>query len=260
MNQIIRISSVISVPINEKDANNEAERINKVVILVQDINGDQIDFVLFGKNVALASLFGRGESIAVSNPLLNWEPTKNHSEGPNTRHRVVLGYSNETMVYLIPKDTDQELELLFSLSKTNNSPEKTSKFGKRRLNHELPRNEDGIGDLTWYLDRMAFNEIPSFVTHLTLIGTVTHLTSTEQVTQDHSSQTRMGVRIKNEDGCVCDITFWGIVAVSASRLKLGQVVVIHNLATYHENVNHQADNATVYIIGSTELNTKIYNS
>ncbi|KAI9098600.1 hypothetical protein DFS34DRAFT_79113 [Phlyctochytrium arcticum] len=229
--------------------------VKRLEIEVNDTTVEEnVSFYLWDEQIGLASLFQKGDLIAMWRPFVTINKYTGLLNGGTDATSTMLEYGTQTVLFVIPMDPAKERALM-------------SSHGGYSSDQKIPRDSQGILDYQNFPERIAKNHLVPKMINVSLFGKVVKLArnpnSLAQIIHDSC-----GIRLLDPlSGENIDVTLWD----EASRNILnttfaGDWIFLENVATT-ENVNARIASGAkmgqtqqqVEVIGKPKLGTRVWN-
>ncbi|KAJ3669300.1 hypothetical protein LUZ60_011250 [Juncus effusus] len=190
--------------------------IERKQITLVDNEGDKIEFLLWGEQVLLASLFSVGSMLAIDRPFIsNFVNTNNTEE-------LCLEYGSATLIYLLPF-VHKEEQLVLASTQMRTQELKSSQVS-------LPRNSHGQIDFTKYPFRPYIVDLGDKMAGISLYGIVTEISRERK---SNGVETVFCLGLEDETGSVI-LKLHFTSSWSLGRVGVGHTVYISSLSC-HKN-------------------------
>ncbi|KNC99683.1 uncharacterized protein SPPG_05064 [Spizellomyces punctatus DAOM BR117] len=201
--------------------------------------------VLWDEQIGLASLFRKGDWLAIWRPYVTVE----RQAGRDDKRSITLEYGSQTVIFVIPMDPTKEMELMCSMA-------------SQPSQHAVPRDAQGILDFKWYPNRLLITELAPKMINITIFGKVLEVIANMPFENEGIKVSRYGIRLTDESG-YCDITLWDDIGQAAtSNAFVGDWLLLEGLATTERVARGQPGKLVKKrfdVFGKVELGTKAWN-
>ncbi|KAG1177172.1 hypothetical protein G6F70_002868 [Rhizopus microsporus] len=225
----------------------------KTDVYLADMSSDTLPVILtlFDEQTQLASIFRRNDYMGLYRPqYVNAGPQPMNPSG------TVLYYSNDTVIFLMPESEAQAA----GLAKTNLSSyiqsQGTVNSSNSTKKEILQRDEEGFIDCSNYIPRIYVSDLVHCMLNVTLLGKVVGLAKNNPFYKDGKRMDRYALRIADTTGTM-DITLWEEAGHDSRKLRVGQYVLLEQLAT--SDIQLSDLQKVWYVNGSVICGTKVYN-
>ncbi|TPX61562.1 hypothetical protein SpCBS45565_g07228 [Spizellomyces sp. 'palustris'] len=221
-------------------------RLKRLHVYVNDTSVEEnACLVLWDEQIGLASLFRKGDWLAIWRPYVTVE----RQAGRDDTRSITLEYGSQTVIFVIPMDPTKEMELMCSMA-------------SQPSQHAVPRDARGILDFKWYPRRLLVTELAPKMINITIFGKVLEVIANMPFENEGIKVSRYGIRLTDESG-YCDITLWDDIGQTATATAfVGDWLLLEGLATTERVARGQPGKLVKKrfdVFGKVELGTKAWN-
>ncbi|KAJ3151809.1 hypothetical protein HDU89_001858 [Geranomyces variabilis] len=211
-------------------------RIKRVDVHVCDSNGVEACLVLWEDQIALASLFGKGDYLAIWRPFVTVHDAVNNGDVSS----IQLECGSLTVLFCVPGASSHLTQGEWALGPTQD-----------------PSLSQAVNDVEHYSDRILIGELGENMINVSLLGRITEVMDNAPIQVNGKKADRYRIRLADHSGS-CNFTLWGAFGRSCiGSLSCGDWLFISNVnieAPGSANGGSQLNVAARNELGSTICN------